>query len=119
MAKILIVDDEIGICEEFRDVLMEEDHDVDYATNGEEALRKVQDQRFDLIFLDVLMPRMEGREIFERIKRISNVPVAIISGYIPPNKERDILALGAVACFKKPLDLKKVKELVESLGSKK
>jgi CheY-like chemotaxis protein len=119
MAKILIVDDEIEICEEFRDVLMEDDHDVDFAVSGMEALQKVQKASYDLVFLDVLMPRMEGREVFEEIKKISRVPVAIMSGYLPPNKETDIMALGAVACFKKPLDLKKVKSLLQFIVSQK
>ncbi len=119
MSKILIVDDEIEICEEFRDVLQEDNHEVDFATSGEEALRKVQKTEFDLVFLDVLMPRMEGREVLEEIKKISRVPVAIISGYLPPHKEKNIMALGAVACFKKPLELKKIKELVEFIESQK
>ena len=69
-----------------------------------------------MIFLDVLMPRMEGREVFERIKKITKVPVAIMSGYLPPNKEKDILALGAVACFRKPLDLARIRSLIKSLN---
>jgi len=119
MAKILIVDDEIGICEEFREVLREDNHEVDFATSGEEALRKVKQGPFDLVFLDVLMPRMEGREVLEEIRKMSRVPVAIISGYLPPHKEKNIMALGAVACFKKPLELKKIKELVELIESQK
>ena len=118
--KILVVDDESSICEEFRDILEDEGgYEVDIALSGEAALRKIQDTAYDVVFLDVLMPKMEGREVFERIKRIRQVPVAIMSGYIPPNKERDILALGAVACFKKPLDLARVKSLLESLKKKK
>lgn len=112
MAKILVVDDEKMICEEFQDILMEDGHEVDSAFNGMDAIEKVKLKEYDLVFLDVLMPRMEGREAFEKIKEVSKVPVAIMSGYIPANKEREILALGAVACFKKPLDLAKVRSLV-------
>ena len=115
MAKILIVDDEKLICEEFRDILLEENHDVDVVHRGEEAIEKVRGNQYDLVFLDVLMPKMEGREVFEEIKKISRVPVAIMSGYLPPSKERDILALGAAACFSKPLNLARVKKLLGSL----
>lgn len=115
MAKILIVDDEKEICEEFKDILQEEGHDVDVALNGADGLQKIEQITFDLVFLDVLMPRMEGREVFERIKRICNVPVAIMSGYIPPNKEKEVLALGAIACLKKPLDLARVRSIISSL----
>ena len=119
MAKILIVDDERQICEEFRDLLHEEGHDVETAFNGQDALQKVGNASFDLVFLDVLMPRMEGREVFEKIKKICDVPVAIMSGYIPPNKEKEVLALGAVACLKKPLDLGRVRSLIDSLKPQK
>jgi DNA-binding NtrC family response regulator len=119
MAKILIVDDEKGICEEFRDILLEEGHEVEIAFNGADALRKVEDQKFDLVFLDVLMPRMEGREVFEKIKKISDVPVAIMSGYMPANKEQQVMSLGAVACLRKPLDLERVKSLVKSIKEQK
>ena len=118
MAKILIIDDEKGICEEFRDILEDENHVVDAVNNGLDGLEKIRGNQYDLVFLDVLMPRMEGREVFEKIKKISAVPVAIMSGYIPENKEKEVLALGAVACFKKPLDLRKVRELITSIESK-
>ena len=113
--KILVVDDEPLICEEFKDILEEDGHEVDTCLSGPEALKKVAAKEYDLIFLDVLMPRMEGREAFEAIKKVSRVPVAIMSGYLPPNKEREILALGAAACFRKPLELDRVRSLVNSI----
>ncbi len=119
MPKILIVDDEKMICEEFRDILQEDHHEVDVAFSGEEAIKKSQEKPYDLIFLDVLMPRMEGREAFEKIRKVSSSPVAIMSGYLPPGKEKEILAMGAVACFRKPLDLGRVKSLIQSLQTKK
>lgn len=119
MAKILVVDDEKMICEEFSDLLEEEGHEVEAALNGFQAIEKVREKDYDMVFLDVLMPRMEGREVFEEIKKISKVPIVIMSGYMPPNKEKDVVALGAVACLSKPLDLKRVKTLIDSLKSKK
>ncbi len=119
MAKILIVDDEKMICEEFRDILQEDNHEVDIALRGEEAIKMVEEKQYDLVFLDVLMPRMEGRQIFEEIKKVSQVPVAIMSGYMPPNKEREVLALGAIACLKKPLDLNRIRSLLRSVEAQK
>lgn len=115
MAKILIVDDEKLICEEFRTVLQEEGHDVDIAFDGVTGLQKIKESPYDLVFLDVLMPRLEGRQVFEEIKKVSRVPVAIMSGYMPPNKEKEVLALGATACLRKPLDLARVRSLVKSI----
>lgn len=113
MARILIIDDETGVCEEFGSILKDEGHEVDTALNGEEGLKKLQEQNFDLIFLDVLMPRMEGSEALNRIKKVSQTPVVIMSGYLPPHKEKEIIRAGALACLKKPLDLPRVFELIE------
>lgn len=118
MAKILIIDDEKGICEEFREILQEEGYEVDIAHNGAEGVEKIAANEYALVFLDVLMPKMEGREVFEKIKKIKKVPVAIMSGFLPANKEKDVLALGAVACLKKPLDLEQVHKLLGDLNLK-
>ena len=119
MIKILVVDDEPHIRQEFREILEEDGHEVETAPNGREAIQKVSEKKFDLIFLDVLMPRMEGREVFEEIKKISKVPVAIMSGYLTQNKEQEVLALGAAACFRKPLDLNRVRSLIDSIKDQK
>lgn len=119
MIKILIVDDEPMICEEFREILQDDGHEVDTAAGGPEALEQIRDKEYDLVFLDVLMPKMEGREVFENIKKISKTNVAVMSGYIPPNKEKEVLASGAVACFRKPLDLARVRNLVKTIEKKK
>ena len=113
MAKILIIDDEKGVCEEFSEVLREEKHQVETALNAEEGLRKIQGGNYDLIFLDVLMPKMEGREALEQIKKISRTPVVIMSGYLPSHKEREIVQAGALASLKKPFDLKQVFGLIK------
>ena len=119
MAKVLIVDDEEDICQEFSEILIEEGHHTDTASSGEEALQKVEENQYDIVFLDVLMPRMEGRQIFEEIKKRSKVSVAIMSGYMPPNKEKEVLALGAIACLKKPLELERVRSLLRLVESRK
>lgn len=119
MAKILIIDDEKGVCEEFSAVLKEEKHEVDTAPNAYEGLQKLQGKAYDLVFLDVLMPRMEGREALGEIKKISNTPVVVMSGYLPSHKEREVLQAGALASLKKPLDLKQVFGLIQkALDSK-
>ncbi|MBI4116052.1 MAG: response regulator [Candidatus Omnitrophica bacterium] len=113
MARILIIDDEKGVCEEFSEVLREEKHEVDCAFNATEGIQKIQSQSFDLIFLDVLMPKMEGREALQKIKEITQTPVVIMSGYLPSHKEKSIVDSGALACLKKPLELNQVFGLIE------
>jgi two-component system response regulator VanR len=119
MAKVLIVDDEVELCEEFAKLLAEYQHEVDIAENGMIALDKCAKSSYDIIFLDVLMPRMEGREVLEEIRKTSQVPVAIISAYLSPDKEKEARKLGAVACFRKPFDMKAVKRLIDQVDAKK
>lgn len=113
MAKILIIDDEKGVCDEFSAVLREEHHDVDTSLNAAEGIEMVRAQNYDLIFLDVLMPKKEGREALEEIKKISSAPVVIMSGYLPPHQEKEVINAGALASLRKPLDLSQVFGLIE------
>ena len=119
MAKILIIDDEVGICEEFCDILQEEGYEVETAFNGPDGIKKFESTHFDLVFVDVLMPRMDGTEVFSRIKKIRNVPIIVMSGFLPHGKGRQIIALGAEAVLRKPLDLKQVLKIVKELTAKK
>lgn len=119
MAKILVVDDEKDICKEFCSLLEEENHEVDIAFRGEEALERIRENPYDLVFLDILMPRMEGCRVFQEIKKIRQVPVAVMSGFLPPTKAKEMLAMGVVACLSKPLDLVDVKNLLKSVEARK
>lgn len=113
MAKILIIDDEKGVCDEFSGVLREEKHEVDVAFNAYDGLEKVRKNPYDLIFLDVLMPKMEGREALQEIQKISKTPVVIMSGYLPSHKEKEIVQAGALASLKKPLNINQVFALIQ------
>ena len=119
MAKILIIDDERDVCESFSNVLREERHEADVALNAREGLEKLKTHTYDIIFLDVLMPRMEGHEALDKIKEVCTTPVVIMSGYLPPHKEKEILKAGAFASLKKPLDLKQVFTLIEKASGLK
>lgn len=120
MAKILIIDDERGVCEEFASILKDENHEVDTAQTATEGFEKIKFNQYDLIFLDVLMPKIEGRQALEEIKKISQTPVVIMSGFLPSHKESAVIKAGAVATLKKPFELKQVFELIDKvLKSKK
>ena len=107
--KILVIDDEkdfakmIKLCLEKYGL-----YQVDTSFTAEEGLRKIAQSRYDLIILDVLMPRMEGHEALKRIKAISRTPVVILSAYLPPLLEKEIIRYGAFACLKKPVELDEV-----------
>ena len=106
------------ICEEFRETLEQEGHKVDCALNGKEGLRKIQTQDYNLVFLDSSMPFMDGKKVLERIRHFSRVPVALITGFLPESKEREILHLGATVCLRKPLDLDRVRSLIHTVTNR-
>ena len=115
MVKLLIVDDEKEICEEFRETLEQEGFEVDVATSGKDGLQKVHQNLCNLVLLDESMPGMEGDKVFEYLREFSQVPVAFISGFLTPTKEKKVMSLGAVKCLRKPLELSEVKTLIHTV----
>jgi DNA-binding response OmpR family regulator len=115
MVKLLIVDDEKEICEEFRETLEQEGFEVDVATSGKDGLQKVRQNLYNLILLDESMPGMEGDKVFEYLREFSKVPVAFVSGFLTPTKEKKVMSLGAVKCLRKPLELGEVKSLIQAV----
>ena len=66
--KILVVDDEPFICRSLSFVLRKDNFEVTEARDGEEALTMIQDQRPDLVFMDVMMPKLNGLEVTRQVK---------------------------------------------------
>ena len=115
MVKLLIVDDEKEICEEFRETLEQEGYQVDIATSGKDGLQKVKQNCYNLVLLDESMPGMEGDKVFEYLREFSKVPVAFVSGFLTPTKEKKVMSMGAVKCLRKPLELDQVKSLIHAV----
>jgi two-component system nitrogen regulation response regulator NtrX len=82
MAQILVVDDEANILKVFSQILQDEDHVVYTAKNGKEGLRSLEQNKIDLVFLDVWLPDANGLEIIETIsQKYTNTAVVMISGH--------------------------------------
>lgn len=79
MARILVVDDECKIREGLREYAEFEGHTVVEAGDGMEALQICKEQDFDLIILDVMMPRLDGFSTCKEIRRIKDIPVLMLS----------------------------------------
>lgn len=77
--KILIVDDETLIREVIKEYATLENFIVDEAENGLNALEKVQNNEYDVIILDIMMPKMDGFTFFQKLKEIKNIPTIILS----------------------------------------
>ena len=74
--KILVVDDEKLIVKGIRFSLEQEGMEVDCAYDGEEALNKAKENQYDMILLDIMLPKMTGLEVCQQIREFSDVPVA-------------------------------------------
>lgn len=79
MSKILIVDDEKDIAELISDVLVDEGFETVTTYDGEDALEKIKKNTFDLILLDIMMPKMSGTEVCLKIRNITNTPVIFVT----------------------------------------
>ena len=101
---ILIVDDEPNLRLVFRTALEASDYALATAEDGESALRALLARRFDLVLLDLRMPRLDGLEVLERLRAPGNeVPVIIVTAHGDvPNAVR-ALKLGAVGFLSKPV----------------
>lgn len=79
MFKILVVDDEKSIREVIRTYAEFEGHEVVEAVNGLDAIDKVKEEDFDVIVMDIMMPRLDGFSSYKEIKKIKNIPVLMLS----------------------------------------
>ena len=108
---VLIVEDEVYLCDLIADVLEAEGHTARKAANGREALVMVQSRRPQIILLDLMMPVMDGWE-FRRTQQsdpaLATVPVVVLSAL----DHRRAADVDAVAFLKKPLDFDRLLELV-------
>lgn len=79
MFKILVVDDEKSIREVIRTYAEFEGHEVIEAVDGLDAIDKVKEEDFDVIVMDIMMPRLDGFSSYKEIKKIKNIPVLMLS----------------------------------------
>lgn len=104
-AKILIVDDEPQIRRVMRATLVARGYVVSAARNGEEALEKVREERFDLILLDINMPGIGGMETCRTIRSQSDVPIVILSIRNTEKEKVEALDAGADDFVTKPFSV--------------
>ncbi len=79
MQKLLIVDDEVKIIEVLKEYAEFENYEVDGAENGIEAVEKCKNNRYDLVIMDIMMPKLDGFSAVREIRKFSQVPVIMLS----------------------------------------
>lgn len=107
--RILIVDDEPDLVAVLRLGLQMEGFEVLEAADGEEGLRKAQQEKPDLVVLDLMLPRMDGYQVCRTLKfdaRFKSLPIFILSARPGEKDKRLALEMGADVFIGKPYDLK-------------
>lgn len=114
--KILIVDDEKNIRLTLKSCLDEEGFEIDIAINGEEALKKILSNNYDLVLLDLKMPGMDGMEVLKEIRKKGNeINVIIMTAYGTVEKAVEAMKLGAIDFLSKPFTPEEIRKIVKSV----
>lgn len=115
MDRILIVDDEPILLKGLKFSLGQEGYTVDTAIEGEEGLNKVREGKYDLVILDVMLPKMNGIEVCRLIREDSNIPVIMLTA--KGDDESKILGLevGADDYISKPFNILELKARIRAI----
>jgi DNA-binding NtrC family response regulator len=101
----LIVDDEIGPREALR-MILKPIYEIHMAANGQQALECIQNEKIDLVTLDLNMPGLSGLEVLEEIKRFKeDIAVVVITGYGTLKNAQEAFRLGAADFISKPFNV--------------
>lgn len=116
--RVLVVDDDLGVCRSLRDVLVAEGCDVLVATDGLRALEILNRTSVDIIVSDVVMPDLDGYDLFMEVRRRGTTPVILMTGYYYDRdhviKRSRLEGLESVI-FKKPIDPARLKAMIRTL----
>jgi two-component system, NtrC family, nitrogen regulation response regulator NtrX len=122
MSKILIIEDEAAIRRVLTKILSEENesYKVEEAEDGLQGLEKVKNEEYDLILCDIKMPKMDGVEVLEAVKKIKpEIPMVMISGHGDLETAINTMRLGAFDYISKPPDLNRLLNTVRNALDKK
>lgn len=113
--KVLIVDDELLLIKGLKYSMEQDNYEVDSALDGNEALKKISSQEYDIIILDLILPEMDGLEVCQKIREKSNVPILILTA-----KDEDMnkilgLEYGADDYMTKPFNILELKARMKAI----
>jgi len=115
MSNVLIVDDEPGIRTVLSDIIRDENHNVQSASDGFDGLRILKEKSIDLVILDVWLPNMGGIDVLKEIKKeYQDIEVIMISGHANIDIAVKAVKLGAFDFLEKPLSLDKIINLIKN-----
>ncbi len=112
-SKILIVDDSLFSRTATKKLLEGWDFQILEAVNGKEALEIIFNEKPDLVFLDLLMPELDGFGVLKQLnKKGLKIPVIVVSADIQESTKRQCLNLGAIDYFNKPINVDQLEGLL-------
>jgi len=117
---ILVIDDESVVRSAATDILTELGYSVETASDGLDGVRNYKDgyQKYDLVILDIIMPKLNGSDTFNELKKINpNIKALICSGYAMNAVAARILENGAKSFIQKPFDVTKLSKAVADILS--
>jgi DNA-binding NtrC family response regulator len=101
--KILVVDDDAIVIKSCKRILEAEGLEVSTVSTADEALEMIKRYAFDLLLIDVKMPRHDGMFLMREVKKlVADIPIIVMSGYPTPETISDVLNLGATQFIPKP-----------------
>jgi YesN/AraC family two-component response regulator len=111
---ILIVDDEEVMREFLSEIL--EDYVITKASNGEEAIEKIKEEKYGLIITDMKMPGMSGEDVVKFARKICpDIKIIVISGYSSLSSVNNTVGYGISAFLSKPFTIKQIRAEVEKI----
>lgn len=113
--KVLVVDDEKLIVKGIRFSLEQEGMEVDCAYDGEEALQMAREQEYDIILLDIMLPKLNGLEVCQQIREFSNVPIIMLTAKGEDMDKILGLEYGADDYITKPFNILEVKARIKAI----
>jgi DNA-binding NtrC family response regulator len=109
MSKILLIDDEASIRQTLKEILEYEKYQVEEVANGEEGLKKIEDEHYDLVLCDIKMPKMDGMELLNAVyEKGIEIPFIMISAHGTIDNAVEATKKGAFDFISKPPDLNRL-----------
>lgn len=112
MGEILIVEDDQEIAE-LLNVTLQYDYELHFAYSGTEAIYKLEERKYNLILLDLMLPGLKGDELLSRIRKTSNTPVIVLTALHNQTKVVELLNNGANDYITKPFHIDELKARVD------
>ncbi len=117
--KILVVDDEDIVLESCQAVFELDGFEAHFAPNADKALEAMKNIGFDLLLIDVKMPKKDGMYLMRKIKeQWPNVPIVVMSGYCTTETIQEAMSMGAATFIAKPFEPDELVETVRKVIAK-